>query len=74
VYVNSVHSQIGFGVDHTTGMVYFETPIPPGIHVGATFTFDVPVRFQTDWLAIRCVDPAPVYSWESIQLKEVHPR
>lgn len=39
-------------VDHTTGMVSFDTPPAPGAVVTAGFAFDCPVRFDTDRLDI----------------------
>jgi uncharacterized protein (TIGR02217 family) len=42
----------GFSVDVTTGVVTFETPPGIGDAVTAGFLFDVPVRFDTDYLEV----------------------
>ncbi len=57
VAVNGVEKIVGadFSVDGTTGMVSFinaATPLP-GAEVTAGFEFDVPVRFDTDFLEIN---------------------
>lgn len=43
---------IDFGVDASTGLVSFSSAPPPGASVTAGFSFDVPVRFDTDALDI----------------------
>jgi uncharacterized protein (TIGR02217 family) len=62
-----------YSVDTVTGLLTFASPPPQDAIVRASYRFDVPVRFATDWLSITCIDPAPIYSWESIQLKEILP-
>jgi len=57
VAVDGVEQAIGtaFGCDATTGLVTFlpgHAP-PPGAAVSAGFLFDVPVRFDTDYLEIN---------------------
>ncbi|MFV0301776.1 MAG: TIGR02217 family protein [Paracoccus sp. (in: a-proteobacteria)] len=42
----------GHAVDHATGVVSFDTPPAPGAEVTAGFEFDVPVRFDTDRIAV----------------------
>lgn len=42
----------GFALDATTGQVTLSTPAPSGAAVTAGFQFDVPVRFDTDYLEI----------------------
>jgi uncharacterized protein (TIGR02217 family) len=41
-----------FSVDGTTGLVTFGAAPPSGATVTAGFHFDVPVRFDTDYLEI----------------------
>jgi len=41
-----------FNCDHGTGIVTFQLPPPAGSVVTAGYFFDVPVRFDTDYLAI----------------------
>lgn len=43
----------GFTADPTTGLVTFASPPAPGAAVTAGFEFDVPVRFDTDFLDIN---------------------
>jgi uncharacterized protein (TIGR02217 family) len=46
-------TQSNFAVDSTTGLVAFATAPPAGAVLTAGFEFDVPVRFDTDSLAIN---------------------
>ena len=41
-----------FQVDHATGKIVFAVPPAPGAVVSAGFEFDVPVRFDTDRIAV----------------------
>ncbi len=43
----------GWSVDTTTGIVTFTSAPGPGVEITAGFEFDVPVRFDTDTLAIN---------------------
>ena len=43
---------MNFAVDHATGIVTFNDPPPQGAPVTAGFEFDVPVRFDTDRIAV----------------------
>lgn len=40
-------------VDSTTGVVTLAAPPPPGAQVAAGFCFDVPARFDSDWIEIN---------------------
>lgn len=42
----------GYAVDHRTGIVTFDTAPAPGVEITAGFEFDVPVRFDTDRIAV----------------------
>ncbi len=44
---------VHFEVDHTTGIVTFMHPPNAGDEITACFEFDVPVRFDTDHLAVN---------------------
>jgi uncharacterized protein (TIGR02217 family) len=59
-----------FTVSTTTGIVTFTSPPGGGVVVRASFQFDVPVRFDVDWLSLRCVEPG-VCSWEGVTLSEI---
>jgi uncharacterized protein (TIGR02217 family) len=52
VAVDGIELDDGFSVDDTTGLVTFVTPPGPGEAVTAGFLFDVPVRFDTDYLEV----------------------
>jgi uncharacterized protein (TIGR02217 family) len=59
-----------FTVDTTTSLVTCTVPPGLGVIIRASFLFDVPVRFDTDWLSLRGVEPG-LYSWESLTLVEI---
>ncbi len=52
VAVDGIELDDGFSVDETTGLVTFATPPGPGEAITAGFLFDVPVRFDTDYLEV----------------------
>jgi uncharacterized protein (TIGR02217 family) len=52
VAVDGVELEDGFSIDATTGVVTFDTPPGMGDAVTAGFLFDVPVRFDTDYLEV----------------------
>jgi uncharacterized protein (TIGR02217 family) len=52
IAVDGVELDDGFTVDVTTGVVTFTTPPGIGDAVTAGFLFDVPVRFDTDYLEV----------------------
>lgn len=58
-----------FTVNTTTGIITFTSAPGVGVAITATFEFELPVRFDTDWFAASRVDP-DIYSWPSIPLAE----
>lgn len=70
IYFDTVQQLSGWSVDTATGTVSFDTPPGSGISITADFTFDVPVRFDTDRLSAR-LDDYGVRSWNDIPLVEV---
>lgn len=52
IAVDGVELEDDFTVDVTTGVVTFDTPPGIGDAVTAGFLFDVPVRFDTDYLEV----------------------
>jgi uncharacterized protein (TIGR02217 family) len=52
VYLNGVQQMSGWTIDITTGIVTFSSPPGAGVVVSAAFQFDVPMRFDTDVIAI----------------------
>jgi uncharacterized protein (TIGR02217 family) len=72
-FVNDVPLEAGqFFVDSRSGRLTLFTPPALDVPVRATFEFDVPVRFTTDWLAIRAVAPR-AWTWDGITLQEIRP-
>lgn len=70
VYIDSVLQASGLTIDTTTGIVTFDTAPADGEVITADFEFDVPVRFDTDELALS-MDSFDAGSWNSIPLIEV---
>ena len=62
----------GVTVDHTTGLVTVTTPPPTGTVITADFQFDVPVRFDTDAMALS-LDSYERGSWQQIPIQEIRP-
>jgi len=50
--VNGSQAVSGWSVNYTTGIVTFDSPPTNGHEITAGFEFDVPVRFDTDYLQI----------------------
>lgn len=53
IYLDDV-LEAGLSVDTTTGIVSFDSPAPSaGVLITADFEFDIPVRFDTDYLPVN---------------------
>ena len=52
IYFDGVEQLSGWSIDVTTGVVTFPTPPVTGIDITADFELDVPVRFDTDHMAV----------------------
>ena len=70
IYLNAVLQGAGFSVDLTTGIVTFSAAPGAGVIVSADFDFDVPVRFDTDTLAVRADGPG-IFVWDAIPIVEI---
>jgi uncharacterized protein (TIGR02217 family) len=70
IYLNAVLQGAGFSVDLTTGIVTFSSAPGAGVIVSADFDFDVPVRFDTDTLAVRADGPG-IFVWDAIPIVEI---
>lgn len=70
IYLNAVLQGTGFSVDLTTGIVTFSAAPGAGVIVSADFDFDVPVRFDTDTLAVRADGPG-IFVWDAIPIVEI---
>jgi len=56
VYIDGSPPGIGWSSNLNTGVITFDSPPSSGEVVTATFTFDVPMRFGTDYLATQLAD------------------
>jgi len=70
IYVDSVLQTSGINIDMTTGIITFNSAPAIAETITADFEFDVPVRFDTDELAIS-MDSFNAGSWNNIPLIEV---
>jgi uncharacterized protein (TIGR02217 family) len=70
IYLNSILQSSGFSVDHATGIVTFSAAPAGGVNVSTDFDFDVPVRFDTDALAVRADGPG-IFVWDAIPIVEI---
>lgn len=70
IYLNSVLQGSGYSVDHTTGVITFSSAPGAGVIVSSDFDFDVPVRFDTDTLAVRADGPG-FFVWDAIPIVEI---
>jgi uncharacterized protein (TIGR02217 family) len=57
-------------VNYSTGEIMFTRPLAKGAIITASFEFDVPVRFDTDYLSAS-IDNYGSSSWSNIPLVEV---
>ena len=70
IYLDETQIHEGFVVDYQFGKVKFDSAIPSGIQVFSSFEFDVPVRFDIDYLPIS-IDGNNTYSSKNINLVEI---
>lgn len=71
IYFNAVlQSTSLYSVNTATGIVTFTSAPTAGVAITADFEFDVPVRFDTDRLAVT-LDTYGSFSWSEIPLLEV---
>lgn len=56
IYLSGVPQDIStFELDYTTGIVTFDSPPGGAVAITATFDFDIPMRFDTDYMPIQFV-------------------
>jgi uncharacterized protein (TIGR02217 family) len=70
VYLNGIEQGSGWSVDTTTGLVTFGLPPAAGVEVTADFAFDVPVRFDTDHMAVT-IETYQLHNWQQIPIVEL---
>ncbi|MBL0319522.1 MAG: DUF2460 domain-containing protein [Alphaproteobacteria bacterium] len=71
VYVNHQKLVAGYSMDATKGILLLDAPLPPASQLSADFEFDVPVRFNADYLPIS-MDGKGIFSVKDIELVEVN--
>jgi len=70
IYEDSVEQLSGWSVNVTTGLITF-TPAPAaGVEITADFEFDVPVRFDTDHMAVT-IETFRLHRWQQIPIVEL---
>ena len=70
IYIDSILQISGVNIDTTTGIVTFSTPPSIDSIITADFEFDVPVRFDTDEMAMS-MDSFNAGKWNNIPLIEI---
>jgi len=68
VYLDGIEQAPGWSVD--TGIVTFSTAPTSGVEVTADFEFDVPVRFDTDHMAVT-IETYRLHAWQQIPIVEL---
>lgn len=69
-YLAGVLQSSGWAVDTTTGILTFLTAPAVGVAVTADFEFDVPVRFDTDSMAVT-LEQVNLSQWSGIPIIEI---
>ena len=70
VFLGGVEQLSGWSADTTTGFVTFTVPPASGVEVSADFEFDVPVRFDTDHMAVT-IETYRLHAWQQIPIVEL---
>lgn len=70
IYLAGVLQASGWSVNTTTGVITFTTAPGNGVAVSADYEFDVPVRFDTDRMAIT-IEQINLHQWSGIPILEI---
>jgi uncharacterized protein (TIGR02217 family) len=70
VYKDGVEQLSGWSVDVTTGVVTITTAPAAGVAITADFELDVPVRFDTDHMAVT-IESFHLHRWQQIPILEL---
>ena len=70
VYKDAVQQLAGWSVDLTAGVVTLLTAPTAGVAITAAFEFDVPVRFDTDHMAVT-IENFRLHRWQQIPIVEL---
>jgi uncharacterized protein (TIGR02217 family) len=57
-------------VNITTGLITFTTAPAVGVQISSAFEFDVPVRFDTDHMAVT-IEAFRLHRWQQIPIVEL---
>lgn len=69
-YLAGVKQTSGWSVNTTTGVLNFVNAPAQGVPVTADFEFDVPVRFDTDSMAVT-IEQIDLHQWSDIPIIEI---
>jgi uncharacterized protein (TIGR02217 family) len=70
IYKDAVEQLSGWSVNVTTGLITFTTAPAAGVGITADFEFDVPVRFDTDHMAVT-IETFRLHRWQQIPIVEL---
>ena len=70
VYLAGVLQASGWSVNTTTGIITFTTAPGNNVAVSADYEFDVPVRFDTDRMAVT-IEQINLHQWSGIPIVEI---
>ncbi len=70
VYLAGVLQVSGWSVNTTTGIITFTAAPGNGVAVAADYEFDVPVRFDTDRMAVT-IEQINLHHWSGIPIVEI---
>ena len=70
IYLNGVQLTSGWSISSSTGIVTINTAPSNGVPVTADFEFDVPVRFDTDRMAVT-IEFFNLHQWSGIPIVEI---
>jgi uncharacterized protein (TIGR02217 family) len=70
IFFDGVEQLADWSVDVKTGIVTFTSPPGEDVDVTADFEFDVPVRFDTDHMAVT-IESYRLHAWQQIPIVEL---
>jgi uncharacterized protein (TIGR02217 family) len=70
VYLGGVQQTSGWTVNTATGVITFTNAPANGVAVSADYEFDVPVRFDTDRMAVT-IEQVNLHQWSGIPIIEI---
>ena len=70
IYKDEMEQLSGWSVNGTTGLVTFTTAPAAEVEITADFEFDVPVRFDTDHMAVT-IETFRLHRWQQIPIVEL---